>query len=94
MQKRPLRISGGDCHRPAAQGAVADPGEGDGEGGYYEVEDFPLRFVMKGNGIELHPANPTMSPIIVQETDEFHIRGILVGSMRLYKKWKGKSSTS
>ena len=52
------------------------------------------RFVMKGNGIELHPANPTMSPIIVQETDEFHIRGILVGSMRLYKKWKGKSSTS
>ena len=48
------------------------------------------RFVRKGNGIELHPANPTMSPIMVQESDEFHIRGILVGSMRFYKKWKGK----
>lgn len=52
------------------------------------------RFVRKGNSIELHPANPTMSPIIVAETDDFHIRGVLVGSMRLYKKWKGKSSTS
>lgn len=48
------------------------------------------RFVRKGNSIELHPANPTMSPIVVQESDEFHIRGILVGSMRFYKKWKGK----
>jgi len=48
------------------------------------------RFVRKGNCIELHPANPTMSPIMVQESDEFHIRGILVGSMRFYKKWKGK----
>lgn len=48
------------------------------------------RFVRKGTSIELHPANPTMSPIIVQESDEFHIRGILVGSMRFYKKWKGK----
>ncbi|MBT1072956.1 transcriptional repressor LexA [Pelotalea chapellei] len=48
------------------------------------------RFVRKGNSIELHPANPTMTPIMVQESDEFHIRGILVGSMRFYKKWKGK----
>lgn len=52
------------------------------------------RFVRKGQRIELHPANPTMSPILVAETDEFYIRGVLVGSMRLYKKWKGKSSTS
>lgn len=46
------------------------------------------RFVRKGNRIELHPANPTMSPILVQETDEFRIRGVLVGSMRFYKKRK------
>ena len=52
------------------------------------------RFVRKGDRIELHPANPSMSPIIVEENDEFRIRGILVGSMRLYKRWKGKYSTS
>ena len=45
------------------------------------------RFVRKGNRIELHPANPNMSPIVIEETDDFHIRGVLVGSMRLYKKW-------
>ncbi len=51
------------------------------------------RFVRKGDHFELHPANAAMSPIIVTENDQFHIRGVLVGSMRFYKKWPGKSST-
>ena len=51
------------------------------------------RFYRSGNRIELQPANAALSPIIVAETDDFHIRGILVGSMRFYRTWKGKSST-
>lgn len=47
----------------------------------------------KGNTIRLLPANSAMSPITVTEEDEFHIRGILVGSMRFYRKWTAKSST-
>jgi repressor LexA len=51
------------------------------------------RYLRKGNVIELRPANAAMQPIIVTEDDEFHIRGVLVGSMRFYRKWTGKSST-
>ena len=51
------------------------------------------KYVRKGNSIQLLPANSAMSPILVTEDDEFHIRGVLVGSMRFYKKWTGKSST-
>ncbi|ACH37530.1 transcriptional repressor, LexA family [Citrifermentans bemidjiense Bem] len=51
------------------------------------------KYVRKGNSIQLQPANSAMSPIMVTEDDEFHIRGVLVGSMRFYKKWTGKSST-
>ncbi|SNB45878.1 transcriptional repressor LexA [Geobacter sp. DSM 9736] len=51
------------------------------------------KFVRKESRIELHPANSAMSPIVVQETDDFHIRGVIVGSMRLYRRWTGKSST-
>ncbi|BCG45749.1 SOS-response repressor and protease LexA [Citrifermentans bremense] len=51
------------------------------------------KYVRKGNSIQLLPANSAMSPITVTEDDEFHIRGVLVGSMRFYKKWTGKSST-
>ncbi|WP_026842946.1 LexA family protein [Citrifermentans bremense] len=51
------------------------------------------KYVRKGNSIQLLPANSAMSPIMVTEDDEFHIRGVLVGSMRFYKKWTGKSST-
>lgn len=50
------------------------------------------RFVRKEDYFELHPANAAMSPIIVTENDQFHIRGVLVGSIRFYKKWPGKSS--
>lgn len=39
-------------------------------------------YVRKGNTIELHPANETMKPIIVRETDRFQIEGIVVGVIR------------
>jgi repressor LexA len=51
------------------------------------------KYLRKGDVIELRPANAAMQPIIVTEADEFHIRGVLVGSMRFYRKWTGKSST-
>jgi repressor LexA len=51
------------------------------------------KYLRKGKLIELRPANAAMQPIMVTEEDEFHIRGVLVGSMRFYRKWNGKSST-
>jgi repressor LexA len=51
------------------------------------------KYLKKDNYIELRPANSMMQPIIVTENDEFHIRGVLVGSMRFYRKWSVKSST-
>jgi repressor LexA len=51
------------------------------------------KYLRKGKLIELRPANVAMQPIMVTEEDEFHIRGVLVGSMRFYRKWNGKSST-
>ena len=51
------------------------------------------KYLRKGNVIELRPANAAMQPIIVTEDDDFNIRGVLVGSMRFYRKWTGKSST-
>ena len=51
------------------------------------------KYLRKGNSIELHPANAAMQPIMVTKNDDFHIRGVLVGSMRFYRKWTGKSST-
>lgn len=41
------------------------------------------RYYKKANKIELHPANSSMSPIIVKGGD-FHIKGILVGLYRSY----------
>lgn len=51
------------------------------------------KYQRRGDTIQLLPANAAMSPITVTEDDEFHIRGVLVGTMRFYKKWTGKSST-
>jgi repressor LexA len=51
------------------------------------------KFLKKGHTIELRPANAAMQPILVTDQDEFRIRGVLVGSMRFYRKWNGKSST-
>ena len=50
------------------------------------------RYVRRAGRVELHPANAAMSPIVVGEEDDFHIRGVLVGSMRFYRKWNAKSS--
>jgi repressor LexA len=36
--------------------------------------------------VELHPANETMQPIVVQPTDAFHIEGIVVGVIRHLRK--------
>ena len=36
--------------------------------------------------IELHPANEAMTPILVHETDSFHIEGIVVGVIRHLKR--------
>ena len=51
------------------------------------------KYLRKGDSIELRPANAAMLPIMVSSDDDFHIRGVLVGSMRFYRKWTGKSST-
>ena len=40
----------------------------------------------KSGAIELHPANETMKPIVVKETDTFHIEGIVVGVIRHLRK--------
>lgn len=40
----------------------------------------------KGGVIELHPANEALKPIIVKETDTFHIEGIVVGVIRHLRK--------
>ena len=39
-------------------------------------------YFKKSGHIELHPANPTMQPIIVQPGEEFHIEGIVIGVIR------------
>lgn len=40
----------------------------------------------KAGTVELHPANETMQPIIVQPTDAFQIEGIVVGVIRHLRK--------
>lgn len=39
-------------------------------------------YFRKDTHIELHPANASMRPIMVQPSDEFHIEGILIGVIR------------
>lgn len=40
----------------------------------------------KGGVVELQPANETMQPIVVKETDAFQIEGIVVGVIRHLRK--------
>jgi len=40
------------------------------------------RFYRKGATIELHPANPTMQPLIVSSEESFRIEGVVVGVIR------------
>ena len=39
-------------------------------------------YYRKAGMVELHPANDTLKPILVKETDAFHIEGIVVGVIR------------
>ncbi len=43
-------------------------------------------YYRKAGTIELHPANDTMQPIIVQAHDTFRIKGLVVGVIRHLKK--------
>jgi len=40
------------------------------------------RFYQKGSRIELHPANPTMTPILVENEETFRIEGVVIGVIR------------
>ena len=40
------------------------------------------RFYRKGRHIELHPANPAMAPIRVEDEESFRIEGVVVGVIR------------
>lgn len=40
----------------------------------------------KGGTVELHPANDSMQPILVQPTDAFQIEGVVVGVIRHLRK--------
>ena len=40
----------------------------------------------KAGTVELHPANETMKPILVQATDAFQIEGVVVGVIRHLRK--------
>ena len=40
------------------------------------------RLYRKGQHIELHPANPSMQPIIVEDEENFRIEGVVVGVIR------------
>lgn len=39
-------------------------------------------FYRKADRIELHPANPSMNPIVVTPADDFRIEGVLIGVVR------------
>ncbi len=40
------------------------------------------RFYKKGRRIELHPANPVMFPLLIENEDSFRIEGVVVGVIR------------
>ncbi|MEZ4599127.1 MAG: transcriptional repressor LexA [Syntrophotaleaceae bacterium] len=43
------------------------------------------RLQHRGTRIELHPANPAMQPIVVDDPDNFRIEGVVVGVIRHYR---------
>ena len=40
------------------------------------------RFYRKGSHIELHPANPALQPILIEDEESFHLDGVVVGVIR------------
>ena len=43
------------------------------------------RLYRRGDRVELHPANPSMQPIIVSDLESFRIEGVVVGVIRHYR---------
>jgi repressor LexA len=43
------------------------------------------RLHRRGRGIELHPANPAMAPIVIDDAEHFRIEGVVVGVIRHYR---------
>jgi repressor LexA len=43
------------------------------------------KYYRKTDAIELRPVNSTMSPIVLKQTDDFQIQGVVVGLIRHYK---------
>jgi repressor LexA len=43
-------------------------------------------YYRKNGNVELHPANETMKPILVRESDTFQIEGLVVGVIRHLRK--------
>jgi repressor LexA len=43
-------------------------------------------YYRKAGAVELHPANDTMTPIMIKETDTFQIEGVVVGVIRHLKR--------
>jgi repressor LexA len=43
-------------------------------------------YYRKNGSVELHPANETMKPILVRESDTFQIEGLVVGVIRHLRK--------
>ncbi|NQT27712.1 transcriptional repressor LexA [candidate division KSB1 bacterium] len=48
-----------------------------------EGEATVKKYYVRGKGVELRPANPTMQPMLIQN-GTFEIRGVVVGLMRQY----------
>jgi repressor LexA len=40
------------------------------------------RMLYRDNRIELHPANPSMQPIIIEDEEDFRVEGVVVGVIR------------
>jgi repressor LexA len=43
------------------------------------------KYYRKSNAVELRPVNSSMDPIVIKQTDDFHIQGVVVGLIRHYK---------
>jgi repressor LexA len=43
------------------------------------------RFYRRGRHIELHPANPALRPLIIENAADFRIEGVVVGVIRHYR---------
>lgn len=43
------------------------------------------RLYRRGGRVELHPANPSMQPIVVNDLESFRIEGVVVGVIRHYR---------